>query len=149
MWLLYNLCINLLGEIFLMSTDSDKPPRIKAQIKSAPKIKQLYWCDFPNDAHLPEFWKRRPVIIISYKRHTLTGAATIVPCSTQDQTGNPWAFELNTSMTGEQSWAICDKISTVAVSRLTADRSGIPQLQDQEFNKMLELVLNWLPKLRP
>ena len=60
--------------------DEDRPPRIPARIGVSPSIRQLYWCDFPRDAHLPEFWKRRPVIIISYK-NTLSGAVTVIPCS--------------------------------------------------------------------
>lgn len=58
------------------------------------KVRQLLWCDFPQDAQLPEFWKRRPVVILSHK-NTLHGAVTVIPCSTQAQPGNKWAFPLN------------------------------------------------------
>lgn len=51
------------------------PPKIQPRLKHAPKIRQLLWCDFPADAHLPEFWKTRPVLVIS-KRTTLKGAIT-------------------------------------------------------------------------
>ncbi|WP_375428583.1 type II toxin-antitoxin system PemK/MazF family toxin [uncultured Sphingomonas sp.] len=114
----------------------------------APKIRQLYWCDFPQDAQLPEFWKRRPVIIISY-RNTLYGAVTVIPCSTQDQTGNKWALPLVTSIDGRASWAICDKVMTVAVSRLSVDRSGIRAMSATEFDQVLTLMLAWLPKPAP
>ena len=106
----------------------------------------MYWCDFPEDAHLPEFWKCRPVIIVSY-RNTLSGAATIIPCSTLDQLGNSWAVKLSITMTpGTVSWAICDKPSTIAVSRLSADRTGIPRLSETDFNAVLSKLLEWLPK---
>lgn len=106
----------------------------------------MYWCDFPKDAQLPEFWKCRPVIIVSYK-NTLSGAVTVIPCSTQEQAGNQWAVKLSISMTkGEESWAVCDKPSTVAVSRLTPNPEGIPRLPEDDFNAVLSKLLVWLPK---
>lgn len=130
-----------------MSTDdSDKPPRVVPRLKAVPAIRQLYWCDFPADAHLPEFWKRRPVLIVSFK-NALSGAVTVIPCSSQDQTGNPWAIRLQTTIDGSASWAICDKPYTVAVSRLTPDKSGIKRLPESEFNDVLMLLFKWLPKL--
>lgn len=132
-----------------MTTNETRPPAVKPRLKSAPKIRQMYWCDFPDDAQLPEFWKRRPVIVVSY-RHTLYGAVTVIPCSTLDQPGNPWAVKLATTMTpGAVSWAICDKPTTVAVSRLSADRTGIPRLPEPEFNAILSRLLMWLPVPAP
>jgi mRNA interferase MazF len=127
--------------------NKDKPPKIKPRIKSAPKVRQFYWCDFPQDAQLPEFWKRRPVIVISYK-NTLHGAVTVVPCSTQAQEGNQWAYPLRVTIDGKAAWAICDKPTTVAVSRLLPDKDGINRMPDEEFNQMLRLVLEWLPTPR-
>lgn len=69
-----------------MNTSEEAPPRIPPRVKAAPSIRQLYWCDFPHDAQLPEFWKRRPVVVVSFK-NTLSGAVTVIPCSSQDQTG--------------------------------------------------------------
>ncbi len=94
---------------------------------------------------MPEFWKRRPVIVISY-RNMLHGAVTVIPCSTQAQPGNIWSFPLQTTIDGRAAWAICDKPSTVAVSRLVPDKKGIKRLQEAEFDEMLALVLDWLPK---
>lgn len=131
-----------------MNKNIETPPRIQPRLKSAPKVRQFYWCDFPQDAHLPEFWKRRPVIILSHKRMKLYGAVTIVPCSTQAQTNNDWAFPLKTTIDGRAAWAICDKISTVAVSRLLPDKDGIRRMPEDEFNSMLALVLDWLPSPR-
>jgi len=124
----------------------EKPPRVKPRIAAAPAIRQLYWCDFPEDAHLPEFWKCRPVLVISYK-NTLSGAVTVVPCSSQHQGDSKWAVKLTTTINDEDSWAICDKLTTVAVSRLSPDRRGIRRLPESEFNGILAVVLGWLPKL--
>jgi len=50
-------------------------------VKAAPRIRQIYWCRLPIDAELPELWKVRPVIIVSY-RNTLHGAVTAIPTTT-------------------------------------------------------------------
>ena len=129
-----------------MTEQQSIPPKHPPKLKSAPKIRQLYWCDFPKDAQLPEFWKRRPVIILSYK-NTLYGAVTVIPCSTQAQPNNPWAFPLATTIDGKAAWAICDKLTTVAVSRLIPDKSRILRLPEAEFQQMLQIVKRWLPKM--
>jgi len=122
----------------------EAPPKVAPRLTAAPKLRQLFWCDFPQDAQLPEFWKRRPVIVLSFK-NTLHGAVTVVPCSTAAQPGNPWAFPLQTTIDGRAAFAICDKITSVAVSRLVPDKSGMIRMPEAEFDEMLRLVLAWLP----
>ena len=129
-----------------MTTVQSAPPRIQTRLKAVPRIRQLYWCDFPNDAHLPEFWKCRPVIIVSF-RNTLSGAVTVIPCSSQEQHGNPWAYLLTTTIDGARSWAICDKLTTIAVSRLSVDQRGVKRMPEGEFHAILAVVLTWLPAL--
>jgi mRNA interferase MazF len=131
----------------MLEIDQSRPPKIKPLLVGAPKIRQIYWCDFPLDAQLPEFWKRRPVIIVSF-RNTLNGTVTVIPCSSQDQRGNIWAVRLNTTIDGSDSWAVCDKITSVAVSRLSVDRSGLARLNEIEFNQLLVLIERWLPKAK-
>ena len=126
--------------------EESRPPRIPPRLKAVPVIRGLYWCDFPNDAHLPEFWKRRPVLVVSYK-NTLSGTVTVVPCSSQDQTENVWAYRLLTSLDERASWAICDKITSVAVSRLSASRHGKVRVNPEEFQGVLKLIFRWLPRL--
>ena len=127
-------------------SDSEKSPKIQPRLKAAPKIRNMYWCDFPQDAQLPEFWKRRPVIIISRKR-ALHGAVTVIPCSILPQDDNEWAVKLHTSIDGRVSWAICDKVYTVAVSRLLPHPGTVPKLPQEEFERVLKKLLEWLPSL--
>ena len=122
------------------------PPRVAPRLKAAPKIRNLYWCDFPEDAQLPEFWKRRPVIIVSRKR-ALHGAVTVIPCSTDPQDDNEWAVKIKTSIDNRESWAICDKPCTVAVSRLLPHSGAVPRLPHDEFALVLGKLLEWLPAL--
>lgn len=133
----------------MTTDDQDKPPRHPPRLRDSPKVRDLYWCDFAKDAHLPEFWKRRPVIVVASDRK-LSGAVTVIPCSSQDQGGNRWAVKLTTTIEGPgvDSWAICDKPTTVAVSRLTPDKSGRRRLPQDEFTRVLERLLEWLPRLQ-
>lgn len=123
-----------------------KPPKIAPRLKSAPKIRQLYWCDFPEDAQLPEFWKRRPVVILS-KTATLHGAVMVIPCSTQAEQDPRLAFPLRTTIDGRAAWAICDKPTTVAVSRLLPTQGVVVRMPSDEFHEMLRVFLDLLPKL--
>jgi mRNA interferase MazF len=110
------------------------PPRVRPEVIGAPKIRQMYWCRLPKDAELPELWKVRPVIIISY-RNTLSGHVTVIPTTTVAQHGNEWAYKLTTDL-GRPSWAICDKPLTVAVSRLQRFRV-IPRVTESELKEIL------------
>jgi mRNA interferase MazF len=130
------------------SQGQDKPPRVEPRITAAPKIRQLYWCDFPEDAHLPEMWKTRPVIVISYK-NLLHGPCLVVPTSTDPQDNNPWAHKLSVTFDGVQSWAVCNHLYTVAPSRFSQFKGRIPLLPEADFNAILSLVNKWLPKPFP
>ena len=98
-------------------TDDERPGWVKPRIIAAPKIRQVYWCDFWADAHLPEMWKTRPVIVVSYK-NTLHGPCLVVPTTTSPQPDNPWGFKLSLRVDAARaSWAVCNQPSTVAPSR--------------------------------
>jgi len=95
---------------------------------------------------MPEMWKVRPVIIVSF-RNPLGGTVTVVPCTTVDQQDARWAFQLTTTIDGtERAWALCDKIATAAVSRLLPDKGGIRRLPAQEFDDLLHVLFDWLPR---
>jgi len=125
----------------------ETPPRIKPSIKAAPKIRQIYWCEFWKDALLPEMWKTRPVIIISYK-HKLHGHCLIIPTSSQPQDDNEWAYKISVQIEGSgiNSWAICNQPYTVSTSRLKLVHKKIPVLPENDFNQILEKLNKWLPK---
>ena len=125
--------------------NDDVPPRVSPRLKSAPRIRQLYWCDLPKDAQLPEFWKRRPVVVIS-KNATLYGAAIVIPCSTQAQPDLRLAYPLKTTIDGRAAWAVCDMPMTVAVSRLVPTHGRVVRMPQQEFDEMISDVLSLLPR---
>jgi mRNA interferase MazF len=95
---------------------------------------------------LPELWKRRPVIILS-KTAILHGAVTVIPCSTQAGQDPRFAFPLRTTIDGRAAWAICDKPTTFAVSRLLPAQGAVPRMPADEFHEMLKIILGLLPKL--
>ena len=129
-------------------TTNDQPPKaVKPSITSAPRIRQIYWCRFPDAACLesPEFWKRRPVIIFS-KTNKLRGKVTVLPCSTADQYGNPNAFQIQSPFSEKETWVICDHIITVATSRLCQPREQyIPKISETDFEKITAKVFANLP----
>jgi mRNA interferase MazF len=126
-------------------TPDQPPPRVTPSIKAAPKIRQLYWCRLPDDAELPEFWKLRPVVVVSFK-HVLHGHCSVIPTTTAEQVGNPWAVKLATSFDGRASWAVCNHPLTVANSRLRVNKGVIPRVTEAEFGEILQRLLAWLPK---
>jgi mRNA interferase MazF len=128
-----------------MAESDAKPPWVKPSITAAPKIRQIYWCDFWKDARLPEMWKTRVVLVISYK-NTLHGPCLVVPLSTVAQNDNVWAYRLQTKINGIQSWAICNQPSTVSPSRFTQFKGQIPVLPELEFNEVLKRLNKWLPR---
>ena len=56
---------------------------------------------------------------------------------------------MRTTIDGRAAWAICDKVTTLAVSRLLPDKKGIVRMPQDEFEAMLTIVLEWLPKVPP
>lgn len=124
-----------------------KPPWVQPRIKAAPKIRQIYLCEYWNDARLPEMWKTRPVIVVSYK-NALYGPCLVVPVSTEPQDDNPWAHRLSMQIgdSGMTSWAVCNHPVTVSPSRFSQFRGKIPLLPKTDFNQVLERLVKWLPK---
>lgn len=122
-----------------------KPTRYAPQINGAPKIKQIFWCEFPDDVHAPEFNKTRPVIILS-KRVTLHGTAVVIPCTTADQADNKFSVKLTTNLDPKrEAWAVCDKVTTVAVSRLRHHGHAKTTITQDEFDSILETIAKIIP----
>ena len=79
-------------------------------------------------------------MVVTAGERTLSGTVVVVPCSSRDQDGKPWAVQLVTAIDGVgPSWALCDKPTTVAVSRLSPE----------EFTAVLALVLRRFPGPTP
>lgn len=121
------------------------PARVQPRIKAAPKHGQVYWCDFPLDAQLPEMWKTRPVVVISYKNF-LHGPCLVVPLTTEPQGNSPWAWELSLDLDGRRHWVICNHLYTVAPSRFSQIKGAIPRIDKAEFNEILDRIRAWLPR---
>jgi mRNA interferase MazF len=122
-----------------------RPRRVQPRIIAAPKHGQIYWCDFWLDAQLPEMWKTRPVVVLSYK-NTLHGPCLVVPITTEPQGNSPWAWQLSVSIDGRRNWVVCNHLYTVAPSRLSQVRTRIFRVPETEFNEILARVTAWLPR---
>ncbi|WP_374765318.1 type II toxin-antitoxin system PemK/MazF family toxin [Yunchengibacter salinarum] len=124
--------------------DETSPQRVIPTVKSAPRIRQVYWCTLPNDAQLPEFSKIRPVLIMSLKTH-LYGKVTVLPFSTKSQPDNPHAYSIQSPLEAKPAWVICDHLMTVAVSRLSPPGRTIPRISQEDFEHIKQLALKNLP----
>lgn len=122
-----------------------RPRRVQPRIIAAPKLGQIYWCDFWMDAQLPVMWKTRPIVVLSYK-NTLHGPCLVVPITTKPQQDSPWAWELSVSLEGRRNWVVCNHLCTVAPSRLSQVRGKLPMVPKNEFNEILTRVMAWLPR---
>lgn len=126
-----------------------KPPRIQPRIMAAPKLGQLYWCDFWQDAQLPEMWKTRPVVVMSYKNQ-LHGPCLVIPTTTEPQGNSQWAYKLPSDLVdGRESWAVCNHLYTVAPSRFSQVKGRIPKLTNEDFNEVHTRMMSWLPRPFP
>ena len=123
----------------------EKPPKVEPKITAAPKIKSVYWCRFPKDAQLPEFWKMRPVLIVS-KNSSRFGAVTVLPFSSNPQPDNQKAYVVVSPINGKENWVICNYLTTVAVSRLSMPNGGVNRLDQQDFNNIIGIALKELPR---
>ena len=97
---------------------------------------------------LPEMWKMRPVLVVSY-RNTLSGPCLVLPVSTDPQEGQSaeWAHKLSFQLTGSRdNWVVCNHLYTVSPSRLSAFPTPIPRLAEDEFSAVLTRAYRWLPQ---
>jgi mRNA interferase MazF len=130
--------------------NKNAPLRHTPILRAIPKIKQLFWCDFPapEHAHAPEFATEHPVIVISFKQKSLLETVTIIPCTSQEKRNeaNPWAIELSTKIDkNKNTYAICDKITTVSISRLRLISHKQQRITDDEFAQIISCLEKWLP----
>ncbi|MDR6667068.1 type II toxin-antitoxin system PemK/MazF family toxin [Rhizobium sp. 1399] len=123
--------------------DDSAPPRVPVALAKAPRIKEIFWCQFPKDAELPEFWKVRPVVVLS-RKVDLNGTVFVVPCTSRDQNGSNDAVELSATIAGPKTWAICDKPVSVAVSRLRPPKEKCA-VTDAELTEIVRKVALLMP----
>lgn len=112
------------------------------------RIRQMYWCRFPETEFLNEFGsdgKQRPVVIIS-KKNRLHGTAIVVPFSTVEQTRPELSVKLKSPLNGMDTRAVCSHPMTVSTYRLTPDRHrGVVRMPQNDFQMIKKKVQASLP----
>lgn len=119
-------------------------------LRAAPRLGDIYWCDF-HDAehvHLPEMWKRRPVLVVS-RKNRLRGSTTILPFSTNDKNATnkfavPAPDAIRDGLTRKPTWILTDHICTVSNSRLRPTRGKVLVLRGPELSHILTLMRSTL-----
>jgi mRNA interferase MazF len=107
------------------------------QLLAAPKPRQVYWCKYPEDAIKPEFWKRRPVVVIS-RNNSLRGPVTVLPMTTGNQYGNKWAVELISPLNQKQSWIVCNHPTTFSTARLVQPGRKMKTIPKELYGQAIE-----------
>jgi mRNA interferase MazF len=132
--------------------DEADAPAGRVVLASAPKIRAVYWCRFWRDALRPEFYKNRPVVVVS-RDNRLDGPALVVPLTTKPQGTNKWAYKLtenpNPGKPGIDSWAVCNHIYAVSCARLSQMGGGVPRMNPHDFDEVVRLMLRALPDPPP
>ena len=136
------------AEIDACDGSADYPPRISPLLRRAPKIGELYWCNLPKDAMLPELWKKRSVLVISGGTINLYGTAVVIPTTSEDPGDDPHLLKLSLSLDSRTSYAICDKPMTVAVSRFCLPTGTVPRLREEETNEVIKALHKTIPMPR-
>ena len=129
---------------------SNTPGKRRIRIRSAPKTRQVFWCDYPDTEHteVPEFYKRRPVVVLSRKA-TLHGVVTVVPLSGKPQTDSRNSLKIRSPIKGKSVWVVCNHVHTVSTRRLDAPTGGIPRVPNDVFREILKKICLNLPLLPP
>jgi len=131
-----------------LNEDEPEAPAGRVVLKSAPKIRAVYWCQFWADALRPEFYKNRPVVVVS-RDNRLDGPVMVVPLTTKPQGANKWAYKLsanpNPKKPGTASWAVCNHVCTVSCARLRQIDGGAPRMKQADFDQVVTLMLKALP----
>ncbi len=108
----------------------------------------MYWCGFWTDALRPEFYKTRPVVVVS-RDNRMDGPIMVVPLTTKPQGNNKWAHKLaanpNRRKPDLDSWAVCNHIYTVSCARLSQMDGGVPRMGQTDFDAVVCLMLKALP----
>jgi mRNA interferase MazF len=127
--------------------------RYPVKIKAAPKVGSIYWCSLhpENVIHLPEFWKKRPVVVIS-RKNTLHGKVIVLPVTTDDDNeAYENSIELSKAtadkINGKRCWVVCDHPMTVATSRLDFIDKSPPRIEQNELGPIVDkchsLLAGW------
>ena len=146
----HTLRMSVPGEVAEHIDQDNEPaaPAGRVVLASAPKIRAVYWCRFWRDALRPEFYKNRPVVIVS-RDNRLDGPALVVPLTTKPQGANKWAYKLaenpNPKKPLVESWAVCNHIYTVSCARLEQMDGGVPRMRQDDFDEVVRLLLRALP----
>ncbi|MCY4303148.1 MAG: type II toxin-antitoxin system PemK/MazF family toxin [Aestuariivita sp.] len=124
----------------------EKPQRETVKLQASPRKREVYWCDYPPSEclHLPEFWKRRPVVVVS--RHaTLSGVVTVVPITSKRQPNPQFSVMIRSPLDGRDAWIVCNHVTTMAVSRLLPS-CGKPLISEEEYRDVIDKIIGSLAR---
>src|SRR5688572_4277170 len=95
-----------------------------------PEPGMVLMCDFETGFQPPEMVKRRPVVILSLRRHNAQTCIVVPLSNTPPDPPDAYHHELNVQQSlprllrHSRTWAKCNMVTTVALGRLDRVRDG-------------------------
>jgi len=120
----------------------EQPRERTAKLRAAPRKREVDWCDYPPPVclHLPEFWKRRPVVVVS-RYATLGGVVTVVPITSKRQSNPQLSVGIRSPLDGRNAWIVCNHVTTMAVSRLLPSH-GKRLISEEEYRDVMDKIVD-------
>lgn len=120
------------------------------RLRSTPRVRQVYWVDFPNENLPPEFRGEHPGLVVR-AADSLDGTCVVLPITSTPQIIGTHFYQFNKNPNPREeenkliSYVVCDHMYTVHVYRmrplLTVKRTPtFPRVDQEEFNKICEKV---------
>nr|WP_019221189.1 hypothetical protein [Bartonella senegalensis] len=70
----------------------------------------------------------------------------VLPFTTKSQRNNPAAYPIQSPIEHKKAWIICNYVTTVCVNRSSCSHT-MPRVSEEEFHKIVALMLKYLPRL--
>lgn len=137
------------GKKIISSSDIRSNKRSR-RLRSVPRVRQVYWVEFPNENIPPEFKGEHPGLVVRAAKH-LRDACVVLPITSATQRIGTHFHQLrinpnpNGEMEGLISYVVCDHMYTVNIIRmrplLSINKSPIfPKVNEEDFNEICEKV---------
>lgn len=120
------------------------------RLSSTPRVRQVYWVEFPNDNIPPEFKGEHPGLVVRAAKH-LKDACVVLPITSANQIIGTHFHQLrkNPNPKGERdkliSYVVCDHMYTVHLIRMRPlltikGEPTFPKVNQDDFDEICEKV---------
>lgn len=120
------------------------------RLRSTPRVRQVYWVEFPNENVPPEFKGEHPGLVVRAAKH-LRDACVVLPITSAKQKIGTHFHQLSKNpnpkgeMDGLISYVVCDHMYTVHMIRMRPlltiqGNPTFPKVGQEDFNEICQKV---------